>query len=240
MALLVLAAAASFACMNPAHPSGEVIRCQSRNTRMQLHDIIVPEPAAPCASSIGECPVDAGTAARDHLADLTRGRPVSCFPTGGRTRLDNPPRPIVRCLVEGVDLSCLMVADGFAIANPKTEACAAAIRANRSKKSAPSARQIVIPAALWRWLPVYLVLMNIVTYFVFAADKKREVTRINRISESELLGLIAFGGGIGAIIAQLRLDHMRDQQPFASQMAILIGLQIGAALAIAAMLLLKI
>lgn len=222
--------------MNPAHGSGEVIRCAARGPAMQLHDIIVPEPAAPCTSSFGDCPVDPGAAARDHLADLTRGQSLQCYPTGGRTRLDNPPRTIVRCMIGNVDLSCRMVADGFAVGNDNVAACATALRASAAGKVSSNRPAMTIPPTLWRWLPLYLLMMNIITYFVFAADKRRAVTKINRIAEAELLGLIAFGGGIGAIIAQAHLGHMRDEQPFASQMAILIGLQIGAALAIAAIM----
>ncbi len=226
--------------MNPAHASGEVIRCAARGPTLQLHDIVAPEPAAPCESGFGDCAIDPGAAARDHLADLTRGQSLQCTPTGGRTQLDNPPRTIVRCMIGTVDLSCRMVADGFAIGNDKITACAAELQARTVKAVQPKLPVVTIPPALWRWLPIYLLLINIVTYFVFAADKRRAVTKINRIAEAELLGLVVFGGGIGAIIAQARLDHLRDEQPFASQMAILIGLQIGAALAIAAMLVFKI
>ncbi|WP_426164397.1 DUF1294 domain-containing protein [Sandarakinorhabdus sp. DWP1-3-1] len=240
MSLLVLAAATGFACMNPAHSSGEVVRCAARGQAMQLHDIVAPEPAVPCGGLFGDCPVDPGAAARDHLAALTRGKELRCTPTGGRTSLDNPPRTIVRCMIGDVDLSCQMVADGYALGNDNITRCANEIRSRRVAAAPPPRPALIIPSVIWRWLPLYLLLMNIVTYFVFAADKRRQVTNINRIAEAELLGLIAFGGGIGALVAQVRLDHMRDEQPFASQAAILLGLQIGAAIAVGAMLTLRI
>lgn len=238
MPLFVLAAATGFACMNPAHPSGETIRCAGRATRMQLHDIVIPEPASPC-SGFADCPADSGSVARDHLAELTRGRKVMCASTGGSTRLDNPPRPIVRCTVASVDLSCLMVADGFAIGNDSTLACAAEIKAHRAVQSVPGRHVLAIPPAFWRWAPIYLIVANIFAYLLFAADKRREVDEKKRISEYELLLAVALGGGGGAVAAQLRLDHMRDHQPFASQAAILMGLQIGAVFAIGAMVFLK-
>ena len=90
---------------------------------------------------------------------------------------------------------------------------------------------------LWRWVPLYLIGINIITYLAFAADKSRAQRGLNRISEVHLLTLVVFGGGIGALIAQYRLDHMRDQQPFAHRFAILLGLQIGALVGVAGLLL---
>ncbi len=223
--------------MSPAHRSGEAIRCAGRGNVMQLHDIIAPEPAAPCAGYSG-CSPDPGAAARDHLAELTRGQKPVCRYTGGITALDNPPRRIVRCSIDDVDLSCRMVADGFAIGNDASKACAAEITRKRAVAPAPRP-PVKLPLALLPLLLLYLVVINIVAYFVFAADHRRAITRINRISETELLGVIAFGGGAGALVAQQRFDHMIDQQPFASQMAVLIGLQIGAVLAIAGMVIFR-
>jgi hypothetical protein len=37
-----------------------------------------------------------------------------------------------------------------------------------------------------------------------------------------------FGGGLWGMAAQRQLRHLHDEQPFANQFAILIGLQIGA------------
>ena len=224
--------------MNPAHPSGEAIRCAGRAARMQLHDIVTPEPASPC-TGFTDCPADSGSVARDHLAELTRGRKVMCVATGGSTRLDNPPRPIVRCEVANIDLSCLMVADGYAIGNDSTLACAAEIKAHRAMQVVPARHSLVIPPAFWLWAPIYLIAINILSYMLFSADKRRDGTEKKRISEYGLLVVIALGGGGGAVAAQQQLDHMRDQQPFASQSAILMGLQIGAVVAIATMMVLK-
>lgn len=238
MPFFVLAAATGFACMNPAHSSGEAIRCAGRPSVMQLHDIVTPEPASPC-SGFTDCPTDPGSAARDHLAELTRGQRVICVAIGGYTRLDNPPRPIVRCGVGDSDLSCLMVADGFAAGNENTLACAAEIVARRGLQVAPVERSLAVPRAFWTWAPIYLIAINIFAYMLFSADKRRAVNDRKRVPEYELLVVIALGGGGGAVAAQQRLDHMRDQQPFASQAAILMGLQIGAAAAIGLMVALK-
>ena len=238
MPLLTLVAAASFACINPAHIDGVSIRCDQHSIVMQLAGITAPSIAAPCRR-FANCPVDPGTASRDHLAELTRGKIVIC------SNSTDMREHSTRCTVQGVDLSCAMVRDGFAVKTigfavnidgfaDKTvgslgcETAAKAGAAQSNTALANGARSFIELPMLWRWVPLYFMLINFITYLVFAIDKRRTKIGLYQMSEAHLLSLVVFGGGIGAIVAQQRLDHMRDNQSFGNKIAILIGLQIGA------------
>lgn len=222
MPLLTLVAAASFACISPAHVDGASIRCDQRGALMHLEGIAAPSIAAPCRR-VANCPVDPGTASRDHLAELNRGQVVICTNSVGKRQHNT------RCTVQGVDLSCAMIRDGFADKTDASLGCDAEAGSARSDAAlAKGARSFIEMPLLWRWVPLYLILVNFITYLVFAIDNRRTKTGLNRISEAHLLTLVVFGGGIGAIIAQQRLDHMRENQSFGNKLAILIGLQIGA------------
>jgi len=231
MPILTLVAAASFACINPAHIDGVSIRCDQGGIVMQLAGITAPSISAPCRR-FANCPVDPGTASRDHLAELTRGQIVIC------SNYTDMREHSTRCTVQGVDLSCAMVRDGFADKTAgfadKTDAslgCEAEAKAGPAQSDAALAkgtRSFIEMPMLWRWVPLYFMLINFITYLVFAIDKRRTKNGLYQMSEAHLLSLVVFGGGIGAIVAQQRLDHMRDNQSFGNKIAILIGLQIGA------------
>ncbi|MFZ4690174.1 MAG: DUF1294 domain-containing protein [Polymorphobacter sp.] len=228
MPLLTLTAAISFACVNPAHRDGKSIRCSDHGTVMALAGIAVPPVASAYATR--PCPADPGTAVRDRLAELTRGQALVCTRTADRTH--------VRCTLKGEDLSCRLLAEGLATAATPAIACPKRTSIDRGEAIlADGARDFVDLPPLWRWIPLYLAIVNTITFLTFAADKRRAITGINRISEVHLLLLVLFGGGIGGIFAQLRLDHLRDQQPFAAQFAILIGLQIGILIGVTGLLL---
>jgi uncharacterized membrane protein YsdA (DUF1294 family) len=231
MPILTLVAAASFACINPAHVDGVSIRCDQHGIVMQLEGIAAPSIAAPCRR-FTNCRVDPGTASRDHLAELTRGQIVICSNSTDKREHST------RCTVQGVDLSCAMVRDGFAVNTDgfadKTvgslgcETAAKAGAAQSNTTLANGARSFIELPMLWRWVPLYFMLINFITYLVFAIDKRRTKIGLYQMSEAHLLSLVVFGGGIGAIVAQQRLDHMRENQSFGNKIAILIGLQIGA------------
>ncbi|SHF37564.1 Uncharacterized membrane protein YsdA, DUF1294 family [Litoreibacter ascidiaceicola] len=72
----------------------------------------------------------------------------------------------------------------------------------------------------------YLALVNLVTYILFAFDKRRARVRGRRISESNLLLWSAVGGTPAAKLAQKRLRHKTVKQPFARQLNAIIWVQI--------------
>jgi len=72
----------------------------------------------------------------------------------------------------------------------------------------------------------YLALVNLLTYVLFAFDKRRARTRGRRIRESNLLMWSAVGGTPAAKLAQRRLRHKTVKQPFARQLNLIIWGQI--------------
>ena len=87
---------------------------------MRLDAIDAPEMPGACRPG-RECTPGDPFAARDHLAALTRGRAVQCRIVDADRRkpgfqeTDHYKRPIARCFADEVDVSCRMVADGFAV-----------------------------------------------------------------------------------------------------------------------------
>lgn len=99
-----------FACIAPTHHDGDAIRCNGERKSMRLDAIDAPELPGSCRPG-RECTPGDPFASRDHLASLTRGKVVHCR----QTDTDHYGRRIVRCSAGGIDLSCRMVADGFAV-----------------------------------------------------------------------------------------------------------------------------
>lgn len=233
MPLLILVAATSFACSNPSHRDGDEISCVgkggNRGSSMQLYGIDAPRLEGECRPGRSCVPGDA-IAARDYLAGLTRGKSVQC------TSVKNDGGGVagVRCITDEVDLSCAMRDSGLAIERqsplnclaPKPKSPGAAVKD-------PPLTWATIPV-LWRWAPLFLIIVNAAAYWAIANDKKRAGSGLNRFSTTHLLGLVFFGGGLGTLIAQQRLDHLKDEQPFANRFAVLFGLQIGVVIGLVA------
>lgn len=233
MPLLALVAATSFACMNPSHYDGDSIRCGSKTPVMRLYGIDTPRLAGDCRPGRACIPGNA-IAARDYLHTLTHVQAgVTCTPI----EIDNQGQRVVRCRSGTLDLSCAMIARGFAMERHNPLNCPAIGAERRRALLGMEARKFIALPPLWRWVPLYLLIISVITYFAFAADKSRARRGLNRISDIHLLLLVLFGGGIGALVAQQRLDHMRTEQPFANQFAIVLGLQIGLLVGIVGLLL---
>ena len=60
----------------------------------------------------------------------------------------------------------------------------------------------------------YLIFTNLVTYCLFAHDKRCAIEKRRRIPEATLLFWASIGGWLGAKIAQHRLRHKTYKQPF--------------------------
>jgi uncharacterized membrane protein YsdA (DUF1294 family) len=233
MALLTLVATTSFLCVNPTHYDGDEIRCAGRSGSMKLYSIDAPRLRGDCRRGRACVPGDP-IAARDRLAGLTRDKTVKCtFLDPGRTGSRD-----VRCSAGGVDLSCAMVDGGLAYERQYPLNCDKIAPSKRMSRFAAETRDIAtLRGPLMWWVPLVLVVANIVSYGAFVADKRRARAGLNRIADVHLLALVLFGGGIGALLAQLRRDHMRTDQPFATQFAILVGLQLGTLVGLLGMLL---
>jgi uncharacterized membrane protein YsdA (DUF1294 family) len=74
---------------------------------------------------------------------------------------------------------------------------------------------------LWGMLTLlasYLLVLNALTFAVFAGDKRRAASGERRVPESTLLGLAALGGIIGAFAAQRLFRHKTRKEPFRTQL----------------------
>lgn len=78
---------------------------------------------------------------------------------------------------------------------------------------------------------LYLLLINGVTFAVFAYDKRASERRHRRVPEARLLGLAIAGGAAAAVLAQQALRHKTRKEPFWTRLWVIAGLQILALLA---------
>ena len=99
-----------FPCPNVEHHDGDAIRCGSQGRSMRLYAIDAPEMPGACRPG-RQCTPGDPFASRDHLAALTAGKAVECR----QLDTDHYGRRVVQCFAGGVDLSCAMVRDGFAV-----------------------------------------------------------------------------------------------------------------------------
>lgn len=73
---------------------------------------------------------------------------------------------------------------------------------------------------------IYLIIINIVTFFYFGLDKTRSELSKRRISERMLWFLSAIGGSTGALIGMKFFRHKTKKISFQAGIAIILALQI--------------
>lgn len=83
----------------------------------------------------------------------------------------------------------------------------------------------------WGWLAIWLILVNLVTFFVFGVDKlkaKRKVNHesIRRVPEKTLFLLAAIGGSIGALLGMKVWHHKTLHKSFRFGIPAILILQI--------------
>lgn len=78
----------------------------------------------------------------------------------------------------------------------------------------------------------YLIAINFAAFAAFGIDKARAEAGAWRISEGTLLTLALFGGSPGAYAGRRAFRHKTRKQPFCSQLAGVVCLQIGGAAAL--------
>lgn len=100
----------TFACPAPNHHDGDAIRCTAKGRSSRLYAIDAPEMPGACREGRICTPGDP-YASRDHLRALTAGRRVECR----QVDTDRYQRAVLQCFAGGIDLSCAMVRDGFAV-----------------------------------------------------------------------------------------------------------------------------
>ena len=69
--------------------------------------------------------------------------------------------------------------------------------------------------AMMKFLLIYLILINLITFVVYADDKRRAMKHSWRTSESTLVMLAIIGGSLGALLAMLLFRHKTRHNQFA-------------------------
>lgn len=79
---------------------------------------------------------------------------------------------------------------------------------------------------LEKLIVIYLVAVNIVTFFLYGIDKWKAKRSKWRISEATLLGLAVIGGSIGALLGMKVWHHKTMHKKFLFGIPVIIILQI--------------
>ena len=83
----------------------------------------------------------------------------------------------------------------------------------------------------WGLLAIWLVLINVITFFVFGLDKwkakrKEKNEKVRRVPERTLLLLAALGGSVGALLAMKAFRHKTLHKAFRFGVPLILALQI--------------
>lgn len=90
---------------------------------------------------------------------------------------------------------------------------------------------LAVVGSPWGWLAIWLILINLITFFVFGLDKlkaKRKVTHesTRRVPEKTLFLLAAIGGSIGALLGMKVWHHKTLHKTFRFGIPAILILQI--------------
>ncbi len=244
LSLFALAAATAFACQNPSHHDGDNVRCANVAETIRLQGIDAPEMPGACRPG-RDCTPGDPFAARDYLRGLTQGRTLACR----QEDVDRYGRIIARCAADGVDLSCAMIGAGHAVPRYAAIDCdgagvavpqAPAPPAPMASPEWPVIDRVVVPEDAppareprrldWPWLVAgWLLLVNVLTYIMFAIDKARaRAVRLWRVPERWLFTLAGLGGSPAAWAAITRLRHKSAKDSFKLRLLGISGVQLGA------------
>lgn len=83
--------------------------------------------------------------------------------------------------------------------------------------------QLLKPLGL---LVLYLIVINLVTFFTFAFDKARSRKGGRRVSEKRLLILALIGGSAGALLGMNSFRHKTKKLSFQVWLAIILAVQV--------------
>ena len=76
----------------------------------------------------------------------------------------------------------------------------------------------------------YLLIINLITFLLYAIDKRRSIRKAWRIPESVLMGFAAVGGSVGALLAMLLFRHKTKHAKFTVGVPLILVAQIVAAI----------
>ena len=83
----------------------------------------------------------------------------------------------------------------------------------------------VYHVTLLKLLLMYLVLINLVTFILFAVDKRRAFQKKYRVRERTLLLCAVFGGALGGLVVMLAFQHKTRKKRFALGLPFLLIVQ---------------
>lgn len=75
-------------------------------------------------------------------------------------------------------------------------------------------------------LIIYLLIINLVAFFIYALDKAKSVSQSRRVSEKILWLLVLIGGSVGALVAMHLFRHKTKKLSFQAVLALVILLQV--------------
>ena len=84
----------------------------------------------------------------------------------------------------------------------------------------------MIAITIQQMIVIYLIAINVVTFFIYGIDKYKAKNAKWRISEATLLGLAAFGGSIGAWLGMKVWHHKTMHKKFKYGVPAIIMIQI--------------
>jgi len=73
---------------------------------------------------------------------------------------------------------------------------------------------------------IYLIIINVVTFFYFGLDKTRSELSKRRIPERMLWFLTAIGGSVGALLGMKFFRHKTKKVSFQAGIAVILAIQI--------------
>ena len=76
---------------------------------------------------------------------------------------------------------------------------------------------------VWAWL----IALNAITFLIYGYDKAIAGKGPTRVPEMVLLGLVLFGGTLGAIIGRVFFDHKTKKESFRVKFWLVVLLQVG-------------
>jgi len=249
--ITLAAAAASFACQGPSHHDGDNLRCANVPGSMRLQGIDAPEMPGACRA--GRNCVDGDPfAARDYLRSLTVGKTLQCV----QEDTDTYGRAIVNCTAGALNISCAMIESGHAVPRYAPLDCNGPSPApetapdvtvepstDLTPQNSPEPPPVIVLAdtparpgtsglgfGIAPFVLLGLLLVNLITWVLFAIDKRRAQAfrSRERIAESTLLGWALLGGSPAAWFAVNKLRHKSAKDSFKQPLLLISGLQIGA------------
>ena len=257
--IMLAAAAASFSCENPRHHDGDNLRCANVPGSMRLQGIDAHEMPGACRPGRA-CVEGDPYAARDYLRSLTAGKVLQCVQADTdnydrRIVNCNANGVNIGCamIAAGQAVPRYAPLDCGDEAAPEQQRASPVQRSEAPVIAEAEPPPVIVPDDTPAHTPVRLpvrmpwpaggpgikvyallglLLINFITWALFAIDKRRASAGRSRerIAESTLLGWAALGGSPAAWWAVRHLQHKSAKDSFKQPLLLISGVQAGIAI----------